>query len=424
MKKIMLFCLFSSLYIYIFGQSDIKGNLVIVGGGLNSDNAIVHNKFIELAGGKAKAIIGIIPTASTVPAESFDDFKKDLIKYGISEKNIILIPIALIDDPITKNLDESTWAENANSEKVAKDIQKCTGIWFVGGDQMRITQAFFKKDQSNTIVLDAIWNRYKNGAVLGGTSAGAAIMSDPMIGGGLSFPSLSQGVLSGELTSEQQDNGAVYLTRGLGFFNYGMVDQHFDKRARIGRLAIALSQNNQQIKIGFGIDENTALVVYNQKQEMEFIGESAVTVLNLMDASITKIGKKTKINNIELSLVEGSDKYDISKDEFIPNPIKKKTTGNEYYKKTNHISGILNLQSSNYKELITYSLIDNKAAQNIINYSFNEKGTGFKFTFSKKAESLGFITESADHIDHYSVVKIRLDIEPGFIFFAPQEDER
>ncbi|WJV28530.1 Type 1 glutamine amidotransferase-like domain-containing protein [Rossellomorea sp. AcN35-11] len=69
-------------------------------------------------------------------------------------------------------------------KEITERIKKLTGIWFVGGDQLKITEALVKKNGKNTKALNEMWNIYRKGAVLGGTSAGAAIMSDVMITGG------------------------------------------------------------------------------------------------------------------------------------------------------------------------------------------------------------------------------------------------
>ncbi|WDC84706.1 hypothetical protein PL321_03310 [Caloramator sp. mosi_1] len=91
----------------------------------------------------------------------------DLIKYGVKEKNIFIIPIAVRDDKTTPDVNESKWAENVNKPEVVEMIKKCTGIWFVGGDQTRITKVLFNKDGSNTLALNAIWSVYQNGGVIG-----------------------------------------------------------------------------------------------------------------------------------------------------------------------------------------------------------------------------------------------------------------
>ena len=113
-------------------------------------------------------------------------------------------------------------------------------------------------DGKDTVVLKVIRKIYENGAVLGGTSAGAAVMSNPMIASGTSVGALTDGVHI--LKNFDQDTGddQLFLTTGLGFFTHGIVDQHFLERGRFGRLLVATQYN--KTRYGFGIDENSAMV--------------------------------------------------------------------------------------------------------------------------------------------------------------------
>ena len=254
------------------------GSLVIVGGRLEPDNSDIYNKFIELSmkyrdKSREEVKIGIIPAGSGEPASSAEIFKKNLMSYGILEKNIETIPIAVKDDPST-DFDESTWKDNAFSKEITEKIKDYDALWFTGGDQARYTEVLLDKEKKKTPVLEAIWDIYNRGAVLGGTSAGAAIMSSPMIGGGTSLDALN-----GYFNYKEGDKKKLLLTKGLGFFSYGMVDQHFSQRGRLGRLVMAALETGN--KIAFGIDENTAMVVDNLNNTIEVIGEGGLTIVNL-----------------------------------------------------------------------------------------------------------------------------------------------
>ena len=105
------------------------GSLVIVGGALSSDNEAVYKKYLTLLnnikGNHLKDVkIAIIPAASAAPIESANAYKDDFVHYGVPEENIYTAPIALIDDPSTKEVDESTWKNNGNSAEIAKNIEE------------------------------------------------------------------------------------------------------------------------------------------------------------------------------------------------------------------------------------------------------------------------------------------------------------
>lgn len=390
----------------------IKGNLVIVGGALESSNAAIYEKFIELAGGKENAKIGIIGAASGKPVHYSNQFKDDLIKYGVLESNIEIVPIAVKNDKTTADIDESTWAENANKKEIVDMIEKYTGIWFVGGDQTRITQVLLKEDGTNTQALDAIWKIYKNGAVIGGTSAGAAIMSDTMIAGGNSLGALTNGFTNTYEDENDQENGPAYITKGLGFFKYGVVDQHFDRKARLGRLAVVVANNKDKSAFGYGVDENTAMVVYNEKNEIEAVGRGGVTILN---ATNVKVNDKSSIANMQdllISYIECEDRYSYAKGEYTINPAKDITNGYEYYEISDIINTGVFSANSLVKNFITYDLVDNYGANEVTSYCFGKDGKGVEMIFRKNADTKGYWAYMDGIVDHYSAINVSLDLKP------------
>ena len=148
------------------------GRLVIVGGGLRASNADVHHAFIRGLGDEGE--IGIVPLASARPVESAEKFRADLIRHGVSEDRIHVLPLACLDDPSTVDVDESTWTANADRAEVAARIAHLSAIWFTGGDQSRITQTLQPPDRAPTAALIALREVFARGGVIGGTSAGAA----------------------------------------------------------------------------------------------------------------------------------------------------------------------------------------------------------------------------------------------------------
>lgn len=395
-------------------KSGIKGSLVIVGGAMERTSEGIYNKFIELAGGKEKAKIAIIPAASGSPSKYANEFKKDLMKYGVAESDIEIIPIAVKDEKKTTDVDESTWAGNGSKPEVAAQIKKCTGVWFVGGDQTRITQTLLKADGSNTIALNAIWDVYNKGGVIGGTSAGAAIMSDVMIAGGNSLGALVNGFTSEYSSMNDQEQGPVYLQKGLGFFKYGIVDQHFDRKARLGRLIVTAFEKGNKNELAYGVDENTAMIVNNETKIIEVVGAGGVTLVDVSKAAKDPKSKRTSMKDIVISYIEQGDTFNMATKEFKFNPDKVDTAGYEYYEVKGPILNTGVLSANGYwKQFVAYDLVDNAAVKEVKSYLFDDNGLGFELTFRKTEESNGYWAYlNGGTKDYYSVLKVTLDIEP------------
>ena len=154
-------------------------------------------------------------------------------------------------------------------------MRECSGFFFTGGVQSRVLDVLLP-DGEPTPAYHALWERYQAGAVISGSSAGAAIMSDPMIGGGSSVDALGQGIQS------REEAAGVWVTQGLGFLKEGLVDQHFLARGRWARLLVAVL-GTEGDSLGFGIDENTALVVEGDSAWV--VGESGVVFLDARSAA-------------------------------------------------------------------------------------------------------------------------------------------
>lgn len=397
-----------------------KGSLVIVGGGLEPDNKSVFTQLIELSGGPEKAVFSIIPSASGVATQTFVYFRSELISYGVKPENIHLIPIAMADDDSTKDVDESTWLNNASDLKLAAMVRKSSCVWFSGGDQLRTMKTLHKADGSNTPVLDAVWDVFRSGGVVGGTSAGAAIMSEPMIGAGNSMGALKHGVITDYKGDDFPDSDGVLLTHGLGFFPLGMVDQHFNARARLARLIMVMMHEKKSLNLGFGVDENTALIYNGKLKILKVAGAAGVTMINTTDATILQVQNLPLIKNVMISYLDEGDVYDISTKKIIPAEGKKSTVDNEFYNVSNPAqAGMFSGSATNFLNLVTVNLIDNKAVNKVSNLNFTGMDAGFLVTFSKTPESKGFFTDKPNGKDKYSVIGIRMDIEPVQITTTP-----
>lgn len=419
-KLFTVFLLIFLISITGFSQQLPQGSLVIVGGGLEADNKSVFNQLIELSGGADKAVFSVIPSASGVATQTWVYFSKVLISYGVKAENIHLIPIAMADDDSTTDINEASWSKNATKPELAEIVRKSTCVWFSGGDQLRTMKTLLNADGSRTPVLEAVWDVFNRGGVVGGTSAGAAIMSEPMIGAGNSMGALRNGVKTNFEGEDFPESDGVLLTHGMGFFPLGMVDQHFNARARLARLVMVMMHGNNASRPGFGVDENTALIYLGKQKQLKVAGAAGVTLVDARKATMVYRQNQPSVDNIMLSYLDEGDIYDIETGKIIPAPGKKPTRNNEYYNTANPAqAGMFSGTATGFLNLITVSLIDNKAVEKVTNLNFTDSNHGFQVTLSKTPESKGFYTDKPDGNDHYTVTDIRMDITPVLISVTP-----
>ncbi|WP_421380635.1 cyanophycinase [Bacillus salacetis] len=388
----------------------IKGNLVIAGGALGNTNLEVYQSFIELAGGEENAKIGIVPSASG-SLKSSKAFKEDLVNLGVNELSVEILPLSSHDFSGTDE-DESTWVKNSNSNELAETIKGLTGIWFVGGDQLKITDTLLEKNGKNTKALDAIWDIYKDGAVIGGTSAGAAIMSDVMITGGDSLGGFRQEFIKKDTSDPSKDYAPVYIEKGLGFFQWGIVDQHFDERSRLGRLAATAIKYKSE-HFAYGVDEDTAMVVNNQERTISVTGRSGVAVIDVNGAR--KKGKR--IEDVDVSYLSAGDELDLDSKKFTFKEDKLETKGYEYYDfKPLPATGVLTSYGT-LKHYLAYSLVDNKSSDQVESYLYDSNGKGFKLSFKKDEDTNGYWGYEDGQKDSYSLEHVKMSIEPAAVSF-------
>ena len=238
-----------------------RGHLMIVGGGPRP--AAMREEFVRLAGGPASARIVVLPMASANAERAGESEVNALRRLGVEARSLILT------------------REQAMNPATARQFDGVTGIWFPGGVQTRLTTIL-----RGTPVEAAIRERYHAGAIVGGTSAGAAIMTSPMITGGERRPGgarpLSESSRDAFVTI---DRANVETEPGLTLLPGAIVDQHFVRRRRHNRL-ISLVLENPSL-VGAGIDESTALLV-SPDGLWRVIGESVVIVYDARDAEVTQ----------------------------------------------------------------------------------------------------------------------------------------
>lgn len=230
-----------------------KGTLVIIGGAEDKEEScLILRKFVELAGGE-KAKLVILTAATQYPVEVGTTYQKVFSRLGCTQVELFDVP------------DRQT----ANEQRALALIKQATGVFFTGGDQLRITSSL-----GGTKLLVLLKECYDAGIVLAGTSAGASVMSSTMISEGDSDSSPKLNTLK--------------MSPGMDLLSEVVIDQHFAQRGRIGRLLTAVGQN--PAVLGLGLDEDTAVLVNNNK--MLVWGSQTVTVLD---------GKKIAHTNASLA---------------------------------------------------------------------------------------------------------------------------
>jgi cyanophycinase len=239
-----------------------RGPLLIVGGGPVPDEFL--RRFVELSGGPGRARIVLLPMASE-HSDAGKEAAADFEKLGARAERLSL------------TREEADWEETAGR------LAEATGIWFGGGDQSRLTAVL-----KGTRVEQAILERHRAGAAVGGTSAGAAVMSTPMITGDERHPGGARPPDDPDVAFLTIARDNIVTKEGFAFLPGTIVDQHFVRRRRHNRL-ISLVLEHPEL-VGVGIDESTALEVPPSGQ-WRVLGESVAVVYDARKAEVTPAGK-------------------------------------------------------------------------------------------------------------------------------------
>ena len=256
-----------------------RGNLIIIGGAEDKTGECnILKEFVTLSGAAA-ARLTIITTATEKPIEAGNQYKSVFSRLGASEINIM-------------NIDSR---DDADLEKNRTILSESSGIFFTGGDQLRITSIL-----GGTLVYQALHDAYKAGAAIAGTSAGASAMSRTMIVDGNN--------------NDPARKCTLKMAPGLGLLEAALIDQHFHQRGRIGRLLCGVAENPSIL--GIGIDEDTAVRVYPD-DHFEVIGSNSVTVVDgkhikSSNVSELKPDENLAIANITLHVLPSGYGFDLA----------------------------------------------------------------------------------------------------------------
>lgn len=282
-------------------MSNPRGKLIAIGGAehkgteleidgfqrnnLNFFELGILRRVVEEAGG-SNARIEVITTASMIPYEVGENYLDAFGKMGCT--NIGLLHIRTRQD--------------AMNEECIERIRQCDAVMFSGGNQLRLSAT-----DGGTEFLSILKKRYKEESfVIAGTSAGAMAMSNTMIYEG----NAARAHLKGE----------VKITTGLGFLNNVIIDSHFEKRGRFGRLAQAVAANPGCIGIGLG--EDTGMLI-TEGNKMEAIGSGLVVIVDgheILHSNIADIpdGNPISLENLKVHFCEKGNGYLLKERKFLP----------------------------------------------------------------------------------------------------------
>ncbi len=220
----------------------MAGKLVVIGGAEDQEKHCIILKTALGLCADDKPHVAVIASASAQPEEAGKDYEKTFSDLGAESVRILKVASR----------------EAAQDENSAAVLREADLFFLTGGDQLRLTSLL-----GGTSLLSGLRLRFREGAVIAGTSAGASAMSGTMI-------------IGGNAESPPQ-RGRIEMSPGLGFLPGVLIDQHFAQRGRFGRLLAAAALNPDLL--GLGIDEDTAVIVRDGRW-LEVVGTYGVTVID------------------------------------------------------------------------------------------------------------------------------------------------
>jgi cyanophycinase len=252
--------------------------LFIIGGAEDRvGKASLLRQFVKLAGGRRARLV-LVPTASSFQDEVTASYTEVFTRLGAPSVDVV--------NPATR--------AEAHDPALVALVDSATGVFMSGGSQLRLSQML-----PGTPLGDALHRAHERGTVIGGTSAGASIMSDFMISMG------EEGVTPRQRGSQ--------MSAGLGLVRGVVVDQHFDQRSRYGRLMSVIAPSPHLL--GIGIDEDTAIVV-TDRREFTVRGAGAVFVVDcttaVTDAADARAGAPMLVSGATVHTLPAGATFDLT----------------------------------------------------------------------------------------------------------------
>ena len=256
-----------------------KGTLIIVGGHEDKEGDKLILRLIADRVGAGKLVVATV--ASQVPEEVWKDYEPLFHELGV--KKVVHLDVAS--------------REEAKSPEKVKLLDDAAGIFFTGGDQLKLTSQL-----GDSPIYERMRDIYRRGGLVAGTSAGASVVCETMLVGG-----------AGE--ESHQVGTSLRMAPGFGLIPGVLIDQHFAQRGRIGRLVAAVAQNPRML--GIGIDEDTAIVCEPNSGCFRVVGSGAVYVVDGQDVSYTNLTDEEKdrilsVFGVRLHLLSMGDEFDLS----------------------------------------------------------------------------------------------------------------
>ena len=254
-----------------------RGWIVPVGGAEDKEqDPVILRRFVEVSGGSGARIM-IIPTASRLP-ETGSRYERIFRQLGAHTARAL---------PFETRAD-------AERDDWLEALEHATGIFLTGGNQLQLSTIL-----GGTSVAKAIRRLNARGVTVGGTSAGAAILSEHMIAFGQGGATPKAGLAS--------------LAPGFGLSNRVVIDQHFRQRDRLGRLLTALAYN--PFAVGVGLDEDTAAFI-DPHRVLTVVGTGALTIFDASELTHSSIaeekeGRPVCMTNVRLHVLTAGATFDL-----------------------------------------------------------------------------------------------------------------
>ena len=406
--RLVLACGLAGLLSPALAATSRPGALVIIGGALKFDNQEVWKRIVDEAGGPG-ARFAVFATAAADPQRSAAQIVAALNAQGAQAEAI----------PVAPRLPGVDLKANLRDPVLLAKVASAQGVFFSGGAQELIVDTL-QPGGEKTEMLKAIWSVYQGGGVVAGTSAGAAIMSSTMFRDAQD----SLKVLKGQMRR------GVEIDRGLGFVGTRlMVDQHFLKRGRIGRLLPLMQAEGYQL--GLGVEENSAALL--RGDELQVLGAKGVLLVDLSQASSDPKLGAFNLRNAQLSYLDRGDRHNLKT--AVTEVSQSKRAGHlidpygPNFKPFHH-------QQAFYLDMLGDSTIVNAMGQLLDSPHAEARGLafnglhatdeplpdlGFEFRLYKGEGSRGWYSGALGGED-YSVLRLRLDVMPVQIkrpFYTP-----
>jgi cyanophycinase len=255
-----------------------KGSLVIIGGHEDrTGERKILRAVADRLGDDGKIVVCTV--ASAEPESLWEEYESAFRALGV---------------PHVFRLDIES-REDASSPRAMRILEGATGVFFTGGDQLKITSQV-----GDTPMYSRVQEIYEQGGVIAGTSAGASAMSETML-------------VANNGDASYRIKSALLMAPGLGLAQDMLIDQHFAERGRMSRLIGAVTQNPRVL--GIGIDEDTALIL-ERNRGFRVLGAGAVYVVDASKSTYSNIGEEASdrtLSSFGLSvhMLSQGDRFDL-----------------------------------------------------------------------------------------------------------------